>query len=106
LPSQSLKSYSLLLKKQKEWPRALDIWQKLIENSEEILFSCEELAKYYEHRESDIKQALEYTNRALDYIRIVDEINVERAVEDIRARFEHRLNRLSNKLHDVKDKTI
>jgi len=100
LPSQSLKSFSLLLKKQKKWPRALNIWHKFIENSEEIIFSCEELAKYYEHRELNIRQALEYTNRALDYLRIVEEIEVDGLIEDTRERFEHRLNRLSYKMHN------
>ncbi|MCK4753687.1 MAG: ribonuclease H-like domain-containing protein [Calditrichia bacterium] len=98
LPNQSLKSYSLLLKKQKKWPQALEIWQKFIEKGEEIIFACEELAKFYEHREINIKQAIEYTNRAIDFLNIVKEIEAKEGNDDIRDRFNHRLNRLNYRL--------
>ncbi len=105
LPNQSLKSYSLLLKRQKKWPRALEIWQKFIENGVEIIFACEELAKFYEHREINIEQAIEYTNRAIDFLSIVKEIRAEEESEDIRNRFDYRLNRLNERLRKGIDKS-
>jgi uncharacterized protein YprB with RNaseH-like and TPR domain len=97
LPGKSLKSYSLMLKKQKNWTEALKIWQKLIDQGEEILFSCEEIAKFYEHHKKSFDHAIDYTNRAIEYINIVDDINhADRSMEYL-DRFNIRLNRLHKK---------
>ena len=102
LPNKSLKSYSLLLKRQNKWPQALKIWKKFIENGEEIIFCCEELAKYYEHREINIGKSIEYTNRARDFLNVIEEINIQEKIGEIRGSFDHRYNRLSNKLRKRK----
>lgn len=98
LPIKSLKNYSLLLKRQKKWGEALEIWQSLIERGEEILFSCEEIAKYYEHRHINIEKAIAYTNRAVDFINIVDELNGDDSLPEFRTNFNRRLIRLQAKL--------
>jgi len=98
LPVHSLKNYSLVLKRQKKWKRALDIWQKFIENGEEILFSCEEIAKYYEHRNINLKKALDYTDRAIDFLDIIEEVQQGDGIEDSRNNFNRRLIRLKNKI--------
>jgi uncharacterized protein YprB with RNaseH-like and TPR domain len=98
LPIKSLKNYSLLLKREKKWDQALDIWQNFIKRGEEVLFSCEEFAKYYEHREKNLNQALEYTKRAIDFLNIVEEVNNENGNPERRNSFNRRLYRIENKL--------
>jgi predicted PolB exonuclease-like 3'-5' exonuclease len=99
IPDHSLLKYSLLLKRLQKWDEALLIWHGFLERSSEILFVAEELAKYYEHRENDLKQAIEYTNRALQYMDLMSEISGqnERSAE-ARKKFMHRLWRLNAKL--------
>ena len=97
LPIKSLKNYSLLLKRQKEWDKALQIWQSFIEKGEEILFSCEEIAKYYEHRHINLEKAIDYTNRAVEFINIVDEVSGDNRLLEFRAKFDRRLIRLHAK---------
>ncbi len=91
--------------RQKKWSQALEIWQKFIEKGEEIIFACEELAKFYEHREINIEQAIEYTNRAIDFLNIVKEIEAKEGNDDIRDRFNHRLNRLNDRLRKRIDRS-
>jgi uncharacterized protein YprB with RNaseH-like and TPR domain len=98
VPTQSLKNYSLLLKRQNKWPQALEIWQNFIDLGEEITFSCEELAKYYEHREINIIKAIEYTNRARDFLSSIEEIEGNEESRNMKSQFNHRLNRLNAKL--------
>jgi uncharacterized protein YprB with RNaseH-like and TPR domain len=99
LPTKSLKNYSLLLKREKKWDQALEIWQNFINKGEEVLFSCEETAKDYEHREKNMSYALKYTKRAIDFLDIVEEVRGEHENTEIRNRFNRRLNRIENKLH-------
>jgi len=106
LPNQSLKNYSILLKRQNKWPMALEIWQNFIDNGEEIMFSCEELAKYYEHKKKNIEKAIDYTKRAIDFFSIVEEIQVQKEIGEKKGRFEYRLNRLSIKLEKRKVRSI
>jgi uncharacterized protein YprB with RNaseH-like and TPR domain len=106
LPNQSLKNYSILLKRQNKWSMALEIWQNFIDNGEEIMFSCEELAKYYEHKKKNIEKAIDYTKRAIDFFSIVEEIQVQKEIGEEKGRFEYRLNRLSIKLEKRKIRSI
>jgi hypothetical protein len=88
----------LLLKKERKWDDALEIWQNFINRGEEVVFSCEEIAKYYEHREINLNLALDYTNRAIEYINIIDEIQGLKALKENRNNLIRRLNRLQNKI--------
>jgi uncharacterized protein YprB with RNaseH-like and TPR domain len=98
IPAKSQKNYSLLLKRSNKWDLALDIWENLISMGEEVLFSCEEIAKYYEHRRKNLNFALDYTKRALDYLNIVDEVMEDSGNSDIRENFNRRQNRIEEKL--------
>jgi len=60
------------------------------------------LAKYYEHRKINIGKAIEYTNRARNFLNVIEEINIQEKIGEIRGSFDHRYNRLSNKLRKRK----
>jgi len=94
----TLTLFSLLLKRFGRWHDAESIWQELIHSSKNTLFAAEELAKYYEHHQKDLVKALQYTEHALEYLEIVDELA---ALEDspvLRIQFTHRLSRLQRKM--------
>ena len=97
LSNDLVEAYSLLLKRTGDWQNSLKLWQDLIQSGEKILFACEELAKYYEHKKRDYPEAKNYTERALNYIDMMEELNemVERF--EIRQDFQHRLNRILSK---------
>ncbi|MGH9803743.1 MAG: ribonuclease H-like domain-containing protein [Candidatus Acidiferrales bacterium] len=95
---------SLLYKRQKDYERAVALWQQLLESSEEYettgkLALCEELAICYEHRLDDPETAAELTRRAQALL----ERNGHRGMDGqgkfkgIRARFSRRLARLTRK---------
>ena len=98
IPAQSLKKYSLLLKRQKKWQQALKIWQNFIDIGEEMMFSYEELAKYYEHRENNIPKAIDYAERARDFISVMEEIQIQEDYRSLKGKFNRRLKRLNIKL--------
>jgi hypothetical protein len=78
-----------MLKRSRDWPRACAIWQVLTDRSgREGYWASVELAKYYEHRETDIGRAREYTRRALELCPYG---------EDHRRRLDYRLERLDGK---------
>ena len=52
-----------VMKKQGKWEQAVQYWQYAAENKDPC--ACIELAKYYEHRQKEIDQALYWTNQAL-----------------------------------------
>jgi tetratricopeptide (TPR) repeat protein len=76
-------------KKKKDWPRAIELWEKVAEesNGKMKLEACIELAKVYEHRLKQYDLALEYAERALS---IQDVISVQEEILK-------RINRLKNK---------
>lgn len=61
---QTLKRYALLYRRQGKWPEALNLWYKAAEYHQ--VDACIEIAKYYEHRQRDIAEALRWANTALD----------------------------------------
>jgi uncharacterized protein YprB with RNaseH-like and TPR domain len=91
------KKYSTALKRGGEFERALSLWR-----SERSVFSLEELAKHYEHRERDYAQALISCQAAMELLdRGVFSVGggpLDRASLDIhRNRFFKRINRLHRK---------
>ncbi|TFH00345.1 MAG: hypothetical protein E4H13_07720 [Calditrichales bacterium] len=98
VPASTLMAYSLLLKRHDQWPKAVGIWEVLLNRGEEILFSFEELAKYYEHRKKHHEKALEYTNRAIQYIDFINELKEDAKLDEYRQIFTHRLWRLNTKI--------
>lgn len=92
------KKYSTVLKRVGKQEEALTLWKE--ENS---IYSLEELAKYYEHREKNYKEALMHCDTALS---LITEQNFSARGETLdmeagrkhRIRFEKRINRLKRKL--------
>lgn len=102
LPTHSLKNYSLVLKREKNWLEAVSIWKNLLDDGIEVLFVCEEMAKFYEHHEKSASKAMEYTDRALKYLSDLDEIGIVSDLDKKHNRFNHRLNRLNFKITNEK----
>jgi uncharacterized protein YprB with RNaseH-like and TPR domain len=94
----TLTAYSLLLKHFDRWQDAEFIWHELIRSGKNTLFAAEELAKYYEHHRKDLLKALVYTEQALEYLEIVDELADTNSYHAERNQFTHRLNRLQRKI--------
>lgn len=90
----TLSRLSFLQKKHKNWPSALRLWEKAADN--ELLYAFEELAKYFEHRSRDLREAQKWTMNAL----VVLENHHFPAYEytDWRQRLEHRLDRLKRRI--------
>lgn len=61
---QALKRYALLYRRQNQWQEALELWRKAADYSQ--VDACIEIAKYYEHRQRDIEEALHWSTAALD----------------------------------------
>jgi len=81
---------SFILKRSRDWGRASAIWNELADlPGREGYWACVELAKYYEHLESDLGRARQYTERA---------IKLGPYAEDHRNRLDRRLERLVDKL--------
>ena len=59
------KILSLVYKREKQWHRAVDIWEKMV--SDKSLFPVLELAKYYEHHCRDYKKALHWVNEVFRF---------------------------------------
>jgi uncharacterized protein YprB with RNaseH-like and TPR domain len=94
LPENMVKLYSMVLKRNRSWTDALSLWSELLQEGRMVLFACEELAKYFEHILCDVKQAEQYTGRALDYLSFVGELY---GVEESMSAFKHRQRRLAIK---------
>jgi len=91
------KKYSTALKRGGELERALSLWR-----SERSIFSLEELAKHYEHRERDYAQALISCQAAMELLdRGVFSVGSDpldrTALDFYRNRFFKRINRLHRK---------
>jgi len=63
-----------ILKREKRWDEAVDIWQSILERHPGQIEVYEELAKYYEHHVNVYDKAIEMVTRALDRIQIVREL--------------------------------
>lgn len=98
LPPSVLVAYSLLLKKAGHWKQAVTLWEALIKADKELFFACEELSKFYEHRQHNIPKALKYTALALNRIEIFEELGLDTLKTEILDRFRHRYSRLKRKM--------
>lgn len=56
-------------KRAEKWEQALDIWNKMIKEDRGKLFPYIEMAKYYEHKQRNFRQALDYTDAGLEFLR-------------------------------------
>jgi len=62
-------SLSLLYKKNHSFEKAAEIWKEMIETGQGGTMPYIELAKYLEHHVKDLRNALEHTNKAIEYMR-------------------------------------
>jgi len=96
LVPSALKALSLIYKRNKEWDRALKVWEDLLVlgRGEFDLFPYEESAKYWEHQLHAYTRAAEVVEKALLQLhRIGREVPPDRCVA-IERSLEHRLRRL------------
>jgi uncharacterized protein YprB with RNaseH-like and TPR domain len=84
---------SILQKKRGDLDQAVRLWQSAAEQGH--IYAHVELAKYYEHRQRDIKSALEWTKAARKHIDTMDAPAYVRA--HWRDEIDHRLERLERK---------
>lgn len=56
---------ALMAKRRGEYERAAELWQEMVEDSEEGIHACEQLAIYYERRARDFRRAAEFAKLAL-----------------------------------------
>jgi uncharacterized protein YprB with RNaseH-like and TPR domain len=105
LPSDpTLTAFSLLLKRYGKWDDAELIWHELIRLGKNTLFANEELAKYYEHHKVDLTKAKFYTEQALGYLEILDELTAATVTFHAdQYQFRHRLERLKRKIDRRRD---
>jgi len=85
-----LKETALLHKREQRYDAAVSLWYELLEVAPHELSTYEELAKYYEHRVKDFKEAKRLTNTALA-------LGLQTRSKNVPA-LEHRLARLEKKL--------
>ncbi len=87
-----------------EWDKAVQVWEYVVENASFSVFPYEELAKYHEHRVGDFQKALSWTQRALDRIGLICELNPDLFMDEDKRDLEIRLKRLKRKLQATSDK--
>lgn len=63
---EAVRRLSVLQKRRGDFEQALDLWQKSA--AEGHVYAHVELAKYYEHRQRDLKSALKWTKSALQLV--------------------------------------
>jgi uncharacterized protein YprB with RNaseH-like and TPR domain len=85
--------FAILFKRQKDWPQALNLWRKAAEHGQISAFT--EIAKYYEHEENDIAQAITSTQAAIERLSFPD--NPAYIQRQYLPGLQHRLNRLIKK---------
>ncbi len=62
---QTLLHYAEIFKKSGDYSKAVLLWQNAADRGN--ILACEELAKYFEHKEKDFQQAISWTEKALEY---------------------------------------
>ena len=75
---------------------AVRLWEESAKRGH--LYAFIELAKYYEHRENNIPKAIDYAERARDFISVMEEIQIQEDYRSLKEKFNHRLKRLNIKL--------
>jgi hypothetical protein len=90
------KNLAYHFKKKKQWEKSIELWEYLMENSEDL--ECfRELAIYYEHRKKDPEEALKY---ALDGLALSEGHNLKYEQD-----FKKRVKRLKQKISRLKGPT-
>lgn len=87
----AMKYLSLIHKRNGEWDKSLYYWDRMSKVNIGAVFPFEELAKYYEHKASDLEKALKYAENAK---LISMKFNNKEKIRDI----DLRISRLNNKI--------
>ncbi len=85
-----------------EWEQAALLWQELTTSSGFVFEAYEELAKYYEHRTSDLNAAEQIVAKALASLEIMEQIKPDAVFSTYREDFSHRLKRIQRKKNPLK----
>jgi uncharacterized protein YprB with RNaseH-like and TPR domain len=93
-----LRMLGFCLKRMGHWDRAVKVWEHMVDAFPHRIFAYEELAKYHEHRSKNIDQAVGIVERALERIRIIEELRSGLYTQVDRKDLEYRLRRLNRKL--------
>jgi hypothetical protein len=80
-----------------EWDQAVSLWQELIAVGDFSFEAYEELAKYYEHRASDLNAAANIVTQALASLDILEQIKPDGMFSLYRKNLAHRLTRIQKK---------
>jgi len=89
---------SLHLKRSGNLDQANQIWQQLVKVPEYCLFSLEESAKYFEHKQKDLQNALNLVEEAFKRLDLQDELGYQIFDFQWKSQFEKRRERLKKKL--------
>jgi len=89
---------SFFHKRRGNWEKAVDIWEGLSQTTTFSFRAIEELAKYYEHIGHDLNKAMDYTQRALRKLDVIQEINQSTDLDKLYLNLQYRLRRLTSKL--------
>lgn len=92
---QNLYQLGLLLKRNGRVAEALPLWQQIAATTFEDVTAHLELAKYYEWQAQELKQAIFWTEQALN---LLTSTGRRRSYDPVRDDLEHRLARLQRKL--------
>lgn len=91
---ETLRRLSMLQRRREDWPAALELWRQAAEGRQ--IYAHVELAKFYEHNTRDYREALHWTQTALDLINVPHYPRSKR--RHWHPELEHRLARLQRKL--------
>jgi uncharacterized protein YprB with RNaseH-like and TPR domain len=97
LRQQAVYHLSFHLKRQENWPAAIELWQSAIDGNHGRLYPFVELAKYYEHRARDFERAEEIVLAAIDLVRSGAAGRGRWWMEQRIGELEHRLRRIQQK---------
>ena len=98
LYQQNLHQLGLLLKRNGRAAEALPLWQQIAATTFEDVTAHLELAKYYEWQVQELRQAIFWTEQALN---LINNGGRQRTYNPVRDELEHRLARLQRKLAEA-----
>ena len=90
------RGYGYVLKKTGDWQKAVAVWQESALQGD--LHACIELAKYYEHREKDLRAAKNWALKSIEYASSSPIVS-DRLQDELLHRLE-RINKKASKLVD------
>ncbi len=87
-----------LHKKQQNYASAIEYWQQAVSLAGFSAEPYEELAKVYEHRIVDLQRAKKYTAKALENVRLLEQLRNDGKYAELKSSLLWRLNRIKRKL--------